>query len=329
VPILTITGHYDDDQPGAMEYYRQHMRSNSMSKTDHYLVIGPWDHAGTREPKMEFGGLKFAPQSIVDMNALHAGWYDWIMKGKEKPAFLQKRVAYYVMGEERWKYADSLEAIPATPEKLFLDSTSGAGDVFHSGSLQPDTPTGNPFDLYTYDPLDTRYGTLEHELTGISYSDQTHDMNLFGNGLVYHTRSLETDIEITGWVKLHAWIELDVPDTDFMVILSEVLPDGRALRLTQDLLRARYRQSNRVENLVTPGEINLYAFSGFTFFSRRITRGSRLRLSIRCPNSIYQQKNYNSGGVVADESAAEARTAHVTLYHDQEHTSYLELPIVR
>jgi hypothetical protein len=40
------------------------------------------------------------------------------------------------------------------------------------------------------------------------------------------------------------------------------------------------------------------------------------------------QKNYNSGGVVAGESGQDARTAHVTLYHDPEHPSYLELPVV-
>ena len=40
------------------------------------------------------------------------------------------------------------------------------------------------------------------------------------------------------------------------------------------------------------------------------------------------QKNYNSGGVVADESGQDACTAHVTLYHDPEHPSYLELPLV-
>ena len=51
IPILSITGHYDDDQPGAMEYYRRHMRSNCKMKDSHYLIIGPWDHAGTRTPK--------------------------------------------------------------------------------------------------------------------------------------------------------------------------------------------------------------------------------------------------------------------------------------
>jgi hypothetical protein len=32
--------------------------------------------------------------------------------------------------------------------------------------------------------------------------------------------------------------------------------------------------------------------------------------------------------VVAQESAKDARTAHVTLYHDAEHPSYLEIPVV-
>jgi hypothetical protein len=60
-----------------------------------------------------------------------------------------------------------------------------------------------------------------------------------------------------------------------------------------------------------------------------LVKGSRLRLLLRCPNMIHLQKNYNSGGVVAAESAQDARVAHVTVYHDADHPSYLELPLVR
>ena len=59
-----------------------------------------------------------------------------------------------------------------------------------------------------------------------------------------------------------------------------------------------------------------------------MAQGSRLRLFLRCPNSIYLQKNHNSGGVVADERATDARTAHVTVHHDAKYPSALELPIV-
>jgi hypothetical protein len=94
------------------------------------------------------------------------------------------------------------------------------------------------------------------------------------------------------------------------------------------MLRARYRDSLVSEKFAKPGEINRYQFDGFTFFSRKIAKGSRLRLFLACPNSIQLEKNYNSGKVVAAESAKDARTAHITLYHDLPHASFLEIPIV-
>jgi putative CocE/NonD family hydrolase len=329
IPILTITGHYDADQPGAMEYYRRHMSSQSKVKDAHYLIIGPWDHPGTRDPKPEIGGLKFGDASLLDMNKLHKEWYDWTMKEGKKPTFLKKRVAYYVAGEEKWKYTNSLEEIPTRPQNMYLSSNNGAIDVFQSGCLEAKEPKGVGTDTFTYDPLDKRPGELERKEIKNYLTDQTYDLNLFGNGLVYHSAPFARDTEITGWVKVFAWMELDVPDTDFSVVLSEVLPDGKVIKLTQDVLRARYRESKRVEKLVIPGESILYTFNGFTFFSRRIARGSRLRLIISCPNTIYVEKNYNRGGVVAGESGKDALTAHVTLYHDAEHPSHLELPMAR
>jgi len=62
------------------------------------------------------------------------------------------------------------------------------------------------------------------------------------------------------------------------------------------------------------------------FVARRLMKGSRLRLVISSPNSIFWQKNYNSGGIVADETARDARTCHVKVYHDAMHASVIELP---
>lgn len=330
LPILSITGHYDDDQPGAMHYYHQHMQSASLARDQHYLIIGPWDHAGTRTPNKEFGGLRFGDTCLLDMNKLHKEWYDWTLKGGPKPEFLKKRVAYYLMGAEEWKYADSLEAISDATLRLYFSSVNGqANDVFRSGTLDETAPDQCSPDHYVYDPLDTRPAELEREEVKDYLTDQRYALNLSGNGLVYHSAPFAEDMEITGYVRLVAWIALDVPDTDFQVTLSEILFDGSHMRLTQDILRARYRESLRQEKLVAPGEINRYEFTGFTFFSRRIARGSRLRLLITCPNSIHLQKNYNSGGIIAEESGKDARSAHVTLYHDSQHASFLELPRVK
>ena len=69
--------------------YREYMKSASPeARARHYLVIGPWDHAGTRTPKAEFGGLTFGEASLVDLPKLHVDWYGWTMQGGAKPAFL-------------------------------------------------------------------------------------------------------------------------------------------------------------------------------------------------------------------------------------------------
>ena len=73
--------------------------------------------------------------------------------------------------------------------------------------------------------------------------------------------------------------------------------------------------------------IEPYVFDGFYFFARTLEKGSRLRLVVGCLDSPALQKNYNSGGVVAEETAEDARTATVKLYHDAEHPSVLEIPV--
>jgi len=329
IPILTITGHYDGDQIGAMHYYRDHMRYGSPSARDrHYLIVGPWDHAGTRTPNREVGGLKFGEASMLDLNNLHREWYDWTMKSGPKPAFLKQRVAYYLVGPEEWKYAASLETVANSTRTLFLRSTCGASDALHSGSLDPERPMEQmAYDRYVYDPLDLRPGALETGGNPNSLTDETEPLHLFGDGLIYHSAPFEEDTEINGYVHLVASIAMDVPDTDFEAALYEMLPNGGSVFLTGDSLRARYRESTRKPSPVDPGQIVKYDFRGFTWFSRRIAKGSRLRLMLRSPNSIFLEKNYNSGGAVASESGKDARIAHISLYHDAEHASYLELPV--
>ncbi len=330
LPILTITGHYDGDQPGAFTYYKRHMEyGTAEAKQNHYLIIGPWDHAGTRTPRREVGGLKFGEASVLDLNNLHTQWYDWVMKGGKRPEFLKKRVAYYVVGAgaENWKYADSLESISNEKRTLYLNSNGSAENVFQSGMLA--AKPGSGADKWTYDPLDTRPGDAELDDDAGGLTSQRAVMNTYGNGAVYHSEPFGEATEVTGFLKLTVWLTMDVPDTDLEAEVYEVLPNGDSVALTGATMRARYRESLRQEKLVTPGKTEKYVFDNFTFFSRRIAKGSRLRLLVHCPNTASTEKNYNSGGVVVLETGKEAKTAHVTLLHDADHPSALELPIVK
>src|SRR5258708_2908143 len=96
IPILTITGIYDDDQPGALEHYKQHIANASEeARAHHYLIIGPWDHYGTVIPRTEFGGIRCGPEILIDLHELQLHWYSWTMSDGAKPPFLKNRVAYY------------------------------------------------------------------------------------------------------------------------------------------------------------------------------------------------------------------------------------------
>jgi len=329
MPILTITGHYDADQTGALHHYRQHMLHASPSaRARHYLIIGPWDHEGTRKPSREIGGLKFGEASILDINKLLKEWYDWTLKRGRKPRFLRKRVAYYIEGAEKWQYVDSLDTVSKRKLTLYLDSKDGlANDTFQSGLLRKSKPSRSNPDHFTYDPLDKHPAELEREEIKNYNTDQRYCLNLFGNGAVYHSDPFAEDTEIVGFPKFVAWIAMDVPDTDFVVRLFEIGLDGSSIALADDVIRARYRKSLRSQELVESSVVNRYEFDGFQFFARRISKGSRIRLVVGCLNSIYYQKNYNSGGVVAKESGKDARTAHIKLYHDGNHQSFLQLPV--
>jgi putative CocE/NonD family hydrolase len=231
-----------------------------------------------------------------------------------------------VTGAEKWKHADSLEAISRRKLALYLSVAAKPLGAFSTGIIQPQKPGRLPPDEYAYDPLDTSQAEVERHEVKNFITDQTYAINLSGDGLVYHSKPFNEETEISGFVRLVAWIAMDVPDTDFWVRLYEIKHDGTSIFLTEDWMRARYRESATTAKLVKSGKIERYEFNKFYFFSRTLAKRSVLRLVIRPPNSIYWQKNYNSGGEVSEESARDARTAHVKVFHDPEHASFLEVP---
>ncbi|HEX4638226.1 MAG TPA: CocE/NonD family hydrolase [Chthoniobacterales bacterium] len=337
LPILNITGQYDGDEMGAMMYYRDFMANASPeARAKHFLIIGPWDHPGTRTPTDEVGGVKFGPGAIVDLNDLHRQWYDWTMKNGPKPAFLKNQVAYYLLApgnsgaNGEWKYADSYANLIANPKTFYLDSKNAdANGVYRSGSLI-DTKPKDGSDQFVNDPMDTSRG---ENVEGVESNDknagldQKLPLSIGKDGLVYHTDPLPKETSLVGCPKISLWLSVDTPDVDLETDLYEIQPDGTSIGLWSDSRRLRYRESLREGKLVKSGEVVKCEFDPGLFVARRLMKGSRLRLVVTSPNSIFWQKNYNSGGVVADETEKDARTAHVKIYHDAEHASTIELPL--
>jgi hypothetical protein len=148
-----------------------------------------------------------------------------------------------------------------------------------------------------------------------------------GASLIYHTAPFEQTVDLAGFPRLDAWIAIDQPDTDFKAVLYDIAPDGSSLVIGASLLRARYREGPRTPRPVTPGRVEKYSFTGFPFLARTLTKGHRLRLVLGPVNDPWHEKNYNTGGVVAEETGRDARKVVVKLFHDADHPSALVLPL--
>jgi putative CocE/NonD family hydrolase len=302
----------------------------------------PWNHSGScARPRRYLAGLDFGESCVLDLRDLHLQWYDWTLKGKAKPGFLKNRVVYFVEDANCWHSADCLHGIETERARYYLTSHHGKPTLTSPGKLSVEMPSTLETADFVYDPLDTSPGEFERTTETVYHHDLSHverflvDQNsvlthtLKENGLVYESEPVQSDIEITGYLRFVVWISMDVPDTDFQVCIYELTSDGHCIILTDDMMRARYRNSLTTESLVTRGEINRYEFNQFQLFFRRIRKGSRLRLVFQCVNSIYWQKNYNGGGAVTQETAKDAQTAHVTVHQDPDHISFLEIPITK
>lgn len=313
IPILTVTGHYDMDQGGALRYYREFMHyASDEAKAIHYLIIGPWDHHGTLYNKDHVENVKFGPNSVLDMVQIHLDWFDWTLKRKNRPQFLKDKVAFYVAGKDEWRYASNLTGITDSERVLFLGSDQNRlHDAYHAGYLSEKPSRGDVAETYFSDP---------------------NDLDAFVNEknpeLYYYTDPLPEPLTISGTVRFESYISIDQKDADFVVRLEEVLPDGTVVPLSDDKKRARYNQSLERAELVEPNQVNEYVFSTSRLFSRQIAKGSRLRLVFSNLNSPDYQRNLNTGGPISDELPKNGKRVAVTLYHNERYPSRLIVPVL-
>lgn len=326
-PILTATGYFDDDQPGSLRYYRRHLSHAAPSSAQkHYLIIGPWDHIGTHHPLKQIMGVGVPDPAVLDMDKLRADWYDWILGRGPKPELLKDRVTYFMLGADEWRYANSLEAASSGEHLIFYlsDPDGTPRDAFHSGDLSEQPQVNQPPAMIVSDPRELPELEVAKYAANEDLTSQFRDFQK--RAVVFHSDPFPKNVEIAGHMRLKLAVQSDAPDFDLWAQVLMVLPDGSTVRLGEDIRRARFRNSFFRQELLKADEIVEIPFE-FYWMARRIPAGARLRLTIAPLNSPAYQKNYNTGGRIGYEQIEDARTAHIKLFHDRQHTSVLELPL--
>ncbi|HEX4955975.1 MAG TPA: CocE/NonD family hydrolase [Thermoanaerobaculia bacterium] len=321
IPLLTITAS-NEANAGPLWYYHEHLRAAG-AVARHRLLIGPWDHHGTLRPRSEVGGLTFAPAAVIDMKALLADWFEHALSGGPLPAFLEPPVRYYVAGAEEWRGAATLAEVAGARTRLYLASEGVAGSLSRPGRLDPEPGRGAPADGWVHDPRDLRPGLAETEEIAEWLTRFESPDDLWGKGAAYLSAPLPA-AELLGDAQASIWLALDVPDADFSARLDLLTPEGQTILIDEDWGRARYRRSLERPELISPGVPFELSFT-FGWEARALAPGSRLRLILRSPSSVFMGRNFQGGGEVARESVHDARTARVRVLHDREHPSYLEV----
>ncbi|MEJ2185995.1 MAG: CocE/NonD family hydrolase, partial [Gemmatimonadota bacterium] len=179
---------------------------------------------------------------------------------------------------------------------------------------------------FTYDPGDpTPYLVDARELELNINEDYAGVEAERRDMLVFTTPPLEKPTEITGPMSATLWAATDARDTDWHVMILDVYPDGRALRIQDGIARARFRNGFDRPSLLTPGQVYRYHID-LWFTALVLPPGHRLRVTVESAAFPKYDRNLNTGG--DNERDTTYVSAHQRIYHDGEHASYVALPVI-
>ena len=136
---------------------------------------------------------------------------------------------------------------------------------------------------------------------------------------------LDAPVEVTGPITVTLYAASTAPDTDFTAKLVDVGPCGRAINLTDGIIRARYRNSTAEAEPLSPGNVYEYRIDLWAT-SNVFLPGHRIRMEISSSNFPRFDRNPNTGAPASREE--DLRPATQTVLHDEAHPSHITLPIV-
>ena len=254
-------------------------------------------------------------------------WFDYWLKGidtgiMDEPPVLYFRMVDYPTRSGDWQYADQWPIPDVKKEIYYLHSNGALSTHF------PNWKENSKMYLYNpNNPVPTMGGRNLFIPAG-SMDQRTVEPPYRGDVLVYSSDVLESDVEISGNVKVFLHASSNCKDTDFIAKLIDVYPDGRTMMILDGVIRARYRESPRYETFMHPGQKYEFVIDlGDT--SQVFKAGHRIQIDISSSNFPRRDRNPNTGhALYVIDTAADAVAAQNIVYHDAWHPSYVVLPIV-
>ena len=298
IPILTITGYYDDSQRGAMYYYNQHHKY--AKNPNHYLVVGPYDHwTAQTKPVENFRNYKLDKSALINIDEdLIYQWFDYILKGKKKPNILKDKVNFQVMNTNTWMHKPSLNAMTNDTLKFHLNATK-KDNFFSLKSKANTTKVDLIIDFKDRKSMsNTDYYPWPLEKDNINLKD----------GLIFKSEAIKEDVIMNGSFLGSLEFIVNKKDVDYSVTVYQLTPENKYFHLSYYIGRASFAKDREHRNLLIPNEKTNISFDNSKLVSKKIQKGSKIVIVVNVNKNNNSQINYGSGKDVNTENIKDANT---------------------
>ncbi len=326
VPVYTMGGWFDIFVQGTVNGFVgvRNQGATEEAQNQSRMIVGPWGHGVSQS----FGGWDFGPQALIDASERELQFYDLHLKGEENALLDEKPVQIFYMGVNRWRGEDNWP-VPGTVERnIYLSSNAPANSIRGGGTLSFEVPSEAGEDEFTYDPAHPVPTTGGNNCCGtptLSGPRDQRPLERREDVLVYTSPMLDQEITVAGTIHMKLYAATDGPDTDWMIKLIDVQPDGYAMPVSEGIIRARFRQGIDQMELLTPGQVYEYDIEMMPT-ANVFQPGHRIRIDITSSNFPQFDRNPNTGADLGEST--ELRIARQTIHHGGEMASHLVLPTV-
>ncbi|MGH9882804.1 MAG: CocE/NonD family hydrolase, partial [Pyrinomonadaceae bacterium] len=198
VPVLGISGWYDDEQVGTpLNFIGMTTRgADEKLRRSQKLLMGPWPHAVNSGTKL--GEVDFGPTAVIDLNGYWLRWFDYWLKGTDNGIMSEPPVRIFVMGENAWRNENEWPMARTRWTKYYLHSGGHANTLSGDGKLSTAEPENEPADNYTYDPTKPVPFITDPSFAQIGGPDDYRSVEQRDDVLVYTSEPLAENVEVCG-----------------------------------------------------------------------------------------------------------------------------------
>jgi uncharacterized protein len=323
IPVLHVTGWYDDVQGITIRNFRFMTSHSAGTALGQKLVVGPWPHALDTTRKL--GTIDFGPSSLIDLEAYELRWFDHWLKGVDTGIAREPAVHFFRMGDNVWSDGTGWPLPGTRFTRWYLHSGGKAASLPGDGVLSTAAPLGEPPDHFAYDPANPTPFITDPNFAQLGGPDDYRSVERRADVLTFTSAVLNTELLICGPVQARLEAATSARDTDFMVKLLDVWPDGFAQRLVDGAVRARFRQGLATAQSIEPGRVYAYDVDLWNT-CQAFLPGHRIRVEVASSAFPKYDRNLNTGGAI--DTGVRMAIAMQTVLHDAGHPSWIELPIM-